>query len=233
VSQLPLALQLRAQARFETFVPGRNAAVLEHVEALAAGRAEEALWVSGRLGSGKSHLLQAACAAAHDLGLRAMYFSPRAFEQARPELLLGLESVEFLALDDLDVIVGGPAWERVLFGLFEASARREQRLLIAATARPQALSFSLRDLASRAAGAVLYRLQPLGEEDQLLALRRHARHRGLELDEAAGLYLLRRVERDMPALCGWLEKLDEASLVAQRKLTVPFIRATLEGPSRP
>ena len=39
---------------------------------------------------------------------------------------------------------------------------------------------------------------------------------------------LQRVERDMGALLGWLERLDKASLAEQRRLTIPFIRGLLE-----
>jgi DnaA family protein len=38
---------------------------------------------------------------------------------------------------------------------------------------------------------------------------------------------MRRLPRDMPALFDLLDQLDEASLVAQRKLTVPFVKSVL------
>ena len=38
---------------------------------------------------------------------------------------------------------------------------------------------------------------------------------------------MRRLPRDMASLCGWLERLDHASLAAQRRLTVPFVRDVL------
>jgi DnaA family protein len=44
------------------------------------------------------------------------------------------------------------------------------------------------------------------------------------LDGAAAEFLLTRVARDMAALTSWLARLDRASLTAQRRLTIPFIR---------
>jgi DnaA family protein len=35
--------------------------------------------------------------------------------------------------------------------------------------------------------------------------------------------------RDMATLCDALDKLDQASLVTQRRLTVPFVRSALGG----
>jgi DnaA family protein len=40
-------------------------------------------------------------------------------------------------------------------------------------------------------------------------------------------YLLRRCPRDMDSLFNLLNQLDHASLVAQRRLTIPFIRELL------
>ena len=100
-------------------------------------------------------------------------------------------------------------------------------MLLSACNAPAGTSFSLADLASRAAGAVVYQLHALGEADSLVALQTHARFRGLELPEASGRFLLTHLRRDMAGLCRWLDQLDQASLAAQRRLTVPFIREAL------
>jgi DnaA family protein len=51
--------------------------------------------------------------------------------------------------------------------------------------------------------------------------------RGLVLADDAALFLVRRLPRDMHSLCGVLDRLDEASLIAQRRLTIPFLRQAL------
>ena len=71
-------------------------------------------------------------------------------------------------------------------------------------------------------------MQPLNEEQQLAALTLRAKLRGLELPDETGRYLLRRLPRDMATLAELLDTLDVASLVAQRRLTIPFIRDVLE-----
>ena len=70
MKQLALAVRLRAGAVFESFAPGRNS------EILVALRSPSVLpvWLWGVPGSGKTHLLQAACAAA---GEAAAYFPLR------------------------------------------------------------------------------------------------------------------------------------------------------------
>jgi DnaA family protein len=227
MAQLPLALTLADHASFETFVAGDNDAAVRHVHAVAGG-AGETLWLWGPAGNGKSHLLQASCRAAAASGQRAMYV---ALEGAQPELLHGLESLDLLALDDVDAVAGRADWETPLFGILNEFLARRGGLLLSGSASPAAAGFELADLRSRAAGAVRYRLEALGDAERALAVRLHAEARGLELDAAAAEYLLRRVARDMRALTLWLDRLDRDSLVEQRKLTIPFIRARLTGGS--
>ena len=47
------------------------------------------------------------------------------------------------------------------------------------------------------------------------------------MDDAALDWLLKRVGRDLGGLTALLDRLDRASLAAQRRITVPFLRQTL------
>ena len=42
-------------------------------------------------------------------------------------------------------------------------------------------------------------------------------------------YVLARLPRDMPSLMALLERMDRASLTAQRRITLPFVRALLSS----
>ncbi len=114
--------------------------------------------------------------------------------------------------------------------LYNEIAAKRGSLLLASLVPPAAVGFELRDLASRAVGAVAYRLAPLAHSDRVDALLAHARARGLDLERGAAEYLLDRVDRDMVGLQRWLDRLDRASLAEQRKLTIPFIRDLLATP---
>jgi DnaA family protein len=223
LAQLPLALALADHASFDTFVAGDNAGAVEHVRSLAAGLADT-VWLWGADGVGKSHLLQAACRAATAAQRRAMYV---ALPAPSPAILVDLEHVDLLAIDDVHAIAGDLAWEGPLFVILNAFLSRSGALLLGASVPAAQCAFQLADLKSRGAGAVTYRLAPLGDEQRAAALRLHAGARGLTLDAAAADFLLKRVDRDMAALTRWLERLDRASLSEQRRLTIPFIREHL------
>jgi DnaA family protein len=76
----------------------------------------------------------------------------------------------------------------------------------------------------------VFQLKPLDEAQQEEALRRRASARGLDLPEETLRYLLRRFPRDMSRLGRLLDQIDDASLSAQRRLTVPFVRGILGDP---
>jgi DnaA family protein len=220
MKQLALGLGLRADAVFESFAPGAN---LELLAALR-GRGATPLWLWGGQGSGKTHLLQAVCAAA---GETAAYFPLGPAAALPPAALVGFERCRVLCLDEVDAAAGNLAWEQALFRVFNESAELRTRLVFAARAAPRALDWSLHDWRSRAAACVVYQVRDLDDAGRLEALRLHAAQRGLQLPAETTDYLLRRMPRDLPSLLELLDRLDEASLIAQRRLTIPFIRDAL------
>jgi DnaA family protein len=242
VKQLALGVRLRADAVFESFAPGSNRELI----AVLRGGGSAPLWLWGGEGSGKTHLLQAVCAAAAgDTGSGGAALKATApdaaaacaaaayFPLERPltlpaAALAGFENCSVLCIDDVDEIAGELQWEQALFRLFNEAAELGTRLIFAARAAPRGIDWSLDDWRSRAAASVVYQLRDLDDAGRLEALRLRAAQRGLQLPAETADYLLRRMPRDLPSLLEVLDHLDEASLVAQRRLTVPFIRDALE-----
>jgi DnaA-homolog protein len=225
MKQLALAMRLRAGAVFESFAPGQNGEVIT-----ALRKADTTpLWLWGTHGSGKTHLLQAVCAAA---GEGAAYFPLASPASVPPEALAGFERTRVLCVDDVDAVAGDQAWEQALFRLFNEASELGTRLIFAAAVPPRQAAWRLEDWRSRAAACVVYQLRELDDSGRIEALRLRAAQRGLELPYETSEYLLKRLPRDLPSLFDILDELDEASMIAQRRLTVPFIRAALEKHAR-
>ena len=214
--------------RFETYHEGANGAAVAGLAQLVRDGGQTPLWVLGAAGVGKTHLLQACCALAGQRGLTSAYLPLATSQDLVPGLLAGFEQLDLVALDDVDAIAGQPTWERALFTLYNELLELRGRLVCSAQLPPAGVPFALPDLASRLSSSVVHRLQPLAESDQGLALRRRAAHRGLELPDETLSYLTRRAPRDFAALCRLLDELDTEALVAQRRLTVPFVRQVLD-----
>jgi DnaA family protein len=101
------------------------------------------------------------------------------------------------------------------------------RLFIAGDRPPHQLNLYLPDLASRLYWGQIYKLQPLSDEEKLMALQLRSKLRGFELPEDVGRFLLKRLDREMRTLFMTLNQLDYALITAQRKLTIPFVKETL------
>jgi DnaA family protein len=231
VKQLALAVKLHEAAVFETFRAGPNRLAMDYVRALAVGRGEAGAWLWGGQATGKTHLLQAVCAAAGAADRRAAYLPMGQLQAHGPAILEGWEGQDLIAIDDLDAVVGGREAEAGLFNLYNALGEHGGAMIAASRGAPSGLPFVLEDLRSRLAAGAVFHVRSLDEADAAEVLRLRASHRGLDLPEEVARYLLRRVPRDMASLCDWLDRLDTASLAAQRRLTVPFVREVLLGES--
>jgi DnaA family protein len=228
--QLPLGVRLRDDATFANYYPGANAAALGYVERLCeaeAGWAESLIYLWGGAGVGRSHLLQAACLRFEQSGEPAVYLPLAELVEYGPTMLDNLEQCELVCLDDLDAVAGRSEWEEALFHLFNRLRDSGRRLLLAASSSPRELPVKLADLQSRLTLALVFQLQSLSDEDKLRALQLRASRRGLHLSDEVGRFILTRGERSMSALFELLERLDQASLQARRKLTIPFLKETL------
>ena len=224
MQQLPLGVRLAESARFGSFVGGPNREALE----LLAGRSPpRLLWLWGRSGTGKTHLLQASCAAVGAGGGAAAYVDLETV--GTPGLLEGFEALDLVCLDSLERVSDDAAWNAAIFRLHTLMQDGAGRLYVASTGPPAALRFRLPDLRSRLLAAPVHQLHELAEEDRIAALEQRAGRLGLVLPRESAAYLVHRMPRDMHSLCGMLDRLDEAALAAQRRLTVPFLREALEA----
>jgi DnaA family protein len=227
-AQLPLGIRLPDSSVFESYLPGRNQLVVDALLAVVAGKGPTCIWLHGVGGTGKTHLLQAVCARAGREGRTAAYLPLTEVLDLGEELLAGFGELSIVCLDDAQAIAGRDAWERALFRLHQELDERGGRLLVSGATPPAALPFQLRDLASRLNGGLVLTLQPLDEDEQIAALRLRAQLRGLELPDDTAQFMLRRLPRDMTNLYAFLDELDAASLAAQRRLTVRFVKEVLE-----
>lgn len=230
--QLPLGIRLRDDATFANYYAGANAAAQGHVERACSPHdswVDSFIWLWGRTGAGRSHLLQAACLRAEEQGMRALYLPLRECLEYGPDVLEGVENCDLLALDDLQAVAGRADWEQALFHAFNRLRDAGQRLLASADCAPRELPVQLPDLHSRFNLALVFHLHELDDEDKLRALQLRASRRGLLLSDETGRFLLGRLTRSMDALFVALEQLDQASLQAQRKLTIPFVKEVLFG----
>ncbi|MCH9826627.1 MAG: DnaA regulatory inactivator Hda [Gammaproteobacteria bacterium] len=215
--QLPLSMRLPDNASFENFVPGPNQAV---VAAVSEPRGDVLL--IGGPGSGKSHLLQAALRQwqARD---RDVAYAP--LDDVDGALLAAYVDADLLAVDELERL--RPEHSLALLRVLDTRRAAARITVIASRDRPANLDAIPPDLKTRLTQAEVYPLAPLDDAARQQLLIQRAQGRGLSLPPEVAHWLLTQLPRDSGSLIKVLDELDLASLQAQRRLTIPFVRQAL------
>ena len=216
IRQMLLGIRLRDDATFDSYLG-------EAGERLSVSSGLVYLW--GHPGSGRSHLLQACCHQARKAGHSAIFLdSPVEYDSG---VLQGLESVQVVCLDDMDTVTGDDQWQLDLFHLINAVRDAGGNLIISAAMPVQALPIRLPDLHSRLLAAMSIQTDRLSDEQKLHVLQQRAVVRGFRLSEEVGRFIMGHTPRSLSSLIDLLERLDEETLVQQRKVTIPLVKEML------
>ncbi len=122
----------------------------------------------------------------------------------------------------------GRTVEMAIFNLYNRILESgKTRLLITGDRPPRQLNLGLPDLASRLDWGKSTSCNRCRMKTNS-ALQLRAKQRGFELPEDVGRFLLKRPDREMRTLFDTLDQLDRASITAQRKLTIPFVKDILK-----
>lgn len=225
--QLALAIQLNDDATLTDFCWGNNIQLQQQLFHTLQGSEERFLYLWGPSASGKSHLLQACCHLART-GQPAIYLPLKTLKDWGPQTVEGTEQQTLITIDDVDVIAADSVWEEALFHLYNKIREQENTILIVtAQVPPGNLPMRLLDLRSRLSSGLVMQILELNDYDKIESLQQRAHKRGFELSSSVGEFLLNRCARNMHQLYEVFDKLDAASLAAQRKITIPFVKSIL------
>jgi len=221
--QLTLNVKLRDEAIFDNFVSGLHTQVIENLKNFVIKQSESFIFCYGERGVGKTHLLQACCHTNKDI----FYLPLLDYKELSPAIFDALEFQSIVCIDDVDVIVGNAEWEEALFYFYNRARDRNVFLLMSGKMQPKLLSFKLLDLQSRLSSALILEIKNLTDQEKMQALQLRAKLRGFDLSDEVLHYLLHHYSRSMHDLFFVLEKLDDASLIAKRRLTIPFLKTVI------
>jgi DnaA family protein len=225
--QIPFCFGLQEAFSFNNFSVGSNQAVVQQLQRQLSCEGDPLLYLWGVDGAGCSHLLQAGCHLATQQGFTAMYLPMTEIRTLDPVILQGIEDIDLICIDDLQTIAGLHEWEEALFHLFNRVQQQTTRLLIGARKPPRGVGLELPDLVSRFSSCAVFQVNPLEEGDKLILLQERALQKGIELSQEAAQYVLNRSKRNTGVLLQILDRLDQSSMAASRKLTIPFIKQSL------
>lgn len=226
-TQLTLRLSPQEVYRLDNFLFA-DAALREAVDEFCHRQGYGFLYLCGASGAGKTHLCLAIAEQLQQQHSVAYLNFQELLHTAEPAALSSLLEADVICLDDLEAITGNLAWQEALFHAFNELRQQQKPLLIATENPPVQLKLELADLRSRLATGLVFQLPVMADQRKQQALILQAQSRGLILSEDVAQYLLRHYGRDMPSLMAVLQKLDKASLQAQRRLTIPFVKQVMQ-----
>lgn len=228
IHQQTLRVSLKDEATFANFFASSNLQLVNDLKKSAESVGERVIYFYGAGGVGCTHLLQAACHHANQHHQSSVYIPLTNLRELSPAMFEGLESLKLICIDDIHKIASHREWEEAFFHLYNRLMESGSHLIVSSNVPPKALAFKLPDVISRLSWGVVYQVQGLQDKDKLQVLMMRAERRGMVLVEDVGRFILNHCPRHMSTLFAALDALDKASLAAQRKLTIPFVKAVLE-----
>lgn len=225
--QLALAIKLNDEATLSDFNWVNNHLLHNQLIEMLDFKTDRLLYLWGPKACGKSHLLQACCQVIA-ANYSSIYLPLYLLKEWGPQTIEGLEEQHLICIDDIHAIANDDGWEEALFHLYNKIKDNDKSLLIISGNTPPAfLDIKLPDLRSRLGWGLVMQINELSDEDKIKTLSEHAQKRGFDLPESVGQFILNRCSRNMHDLHQILNRLDDASLAAQRKITIPFVKSTL------
>ena len=233
ISQLTLSVQLPDDETFDSYFSESNHSVLSQLKLFidqnqaAKPNQPKSFYLFGLTGVGKSHLLHACSAYAAQLRKTSVCLSCAELLLLSVEVLDGLEQIDVICLDDIQLVADNAIWQQAIFDLYNRVLEQNNCLLISGDQSATQLGLSLPDLVSRLSWGLTEQVKPLDDDEKVTALQYRASKRGLTLSSEAANFLLNRLSREMGNLIASLDILDNASIREQRKITIPFIKDVL------
>lgn len=221
MKQLALDFIVTPSPTFANFVAGRNSELLQNLQHLTTGNTRERfIYIWGQAGSGRTHLLKSAVAAAQSAGAGAVYIAASGATRFAPDVAL----MDYVAVDDVDQL--DEAAQVEIFNIYNELRDKNATLLVGGDAPPVQLKLR-EDVVTRLGWGLVYQVHALSDDEKTQALMLHAQDRGFRLSDEVCNYLLHHVRRDLPTLLAMLDALDRHSLETKRQVTVPLLRELL------
>ncbi len=227
--QLLLSLSNDENLTFDSFYQTNDTQLLvKTIKHNIINETSDFVLLSGTHSTGKTHLLKASCLYAHQHKKTSLYLPLKELLQYDPNnVLSNLDEFWWLCIDDCDQIAQHHDWQVALFKLYNSRLERQLPICFSITPPVLFVAFTLADLKSRLSACLSFHMRSLNDEDKVQLLQFRALKCGMKMNDSCSHFIIQRSGRDLKALIRVIEKLDQATLKAGRKITIPFIKSLL------
>lgn len=177
-------IDVKQDASLDDFHSSGFIPILSVITELLVGRVRE-LYFFGDSGSGKSHLLSAIYRRYIETNNTAIFISIAELLQTDTQALLGLEMLNLVMIDDIDLVYGLPDWQEGLFHLINRGRQVGTQFIFTAKVSQGELGFDLPDLTTRLSQVLTFKLPDgMDVEDRRALLASLLRQKGWQLPES-------------------------------------------------
>lgn len=226
--QQSLGIKLSDKSDFSTFELGSNKHTVEILKEAVEKQNNEAYYLFGPTGCGKTHLLNALFLFSGAQASKCFYLDMKLAKEIGP-MVLDADLPNLVLLDNVDAIAGDDSFELALFALFNRwYDKREGTLIMSGSMSFDAIKFNKRDINTRLSSGVTCQLNYLSEEECVKALLKRARERQINMNENVASFIIRNTSRDMRKLVSLLDILETAQIEFVHEITIPFVKNVLD-----
>ncbi len=234
-------LSLNADYTFESFVQGPNNR-LAHAAAMSIcdkpGQSYNPLFVWGKSGLGKTHLLQAICQRILETtpGATILYISCEGFITRFLEAVhLGqmdsfrhkFRDVDVLVVDDIHFLTNRERTQEEFFHTFNDLHLAQKQIILSSDREPNEIPGLEERLVSRFAAGLVAPIDPPDYETRIEIVRNKAQMRGANLPNEVAAFIASRIDSDVRALEGAITRIQVQASTDHQKIDLALAREAL------
>jgi len=228
LSQIPFEFGNFQKIDFASFIQDKNKELLSLLNTVTKKEQNECLYIWGPHGTGKTHLLQAACKQASEINYQVAYIPLKHHKEFDPEILNGLGQLDLICIDDVEFISDNLEWQQRLTLVYNEIRDNSNSIIFSSTFSPRSISIGLDDLRSRLSWGQVFKIKPPDDQLKIQILKKKATERSFELSNNVAEFLIHRSDRDLNSLIIILDKIDRLSLAKKRKVTIPLVKELID-----
>ncbi len=196
------------------------------------------LYFFGSKNLGKTHLLLSIGNQSASMNKKVLYVHGEDFVKKTDESSNGssrefvsiLSKIDLFLLDSVDCIEGKRASQERLYLIINSLIEKEKKIAFAGNFNPAKLKNTENYLISRFQWGMSTELKPIDDKTTAKIITKLAKDIRLILPEKIIEYLLTRMPRDFISIKHAITKINQASYIQKKKVTVPLIKEALNLP---
>ena len=226
--QLALQIQINERASLDNFFISKNnnkaIKILKNILERSNNGAQ--IFIDDLGSNGKSYLLQAICNDFSNSNNSTIYIPMQKAINLEPSILEGINDLNLICLDDIDLISNQRDWELALFNLINECYEKDCFLLLSGSIDKLEV---IPDLISRIKKMEILRLKAIDDDELLRATQSISKNLNIEISDKNMNYLINNSRRDIKTVFRTLSQLEKESLERKKSIGLNLIKEVIQS----